>query len=102
MTLLSYCGLERSWQVRQEIQHFKLGSYFEDVQFTWSKTGPKGKARACQRLGLTCIFDDNPDIITECKQLGVYAYAINTPKCFHIAGHDSFAAAVKQFLVDEK
>ena len=44
LILLSYCGIERAEEITQALHDQDLMQYFDQVKFTWKKTGPQGKA----------------------------------------------------------
>ena len=101
LILLSYCGIERAEEITQALHDQDLMQYFDQVKFTWKKTGPQGKAVYCRDNHIRFLIDDSPDIVDECWDMGIYTYNINTRWHVHTAGHWHFWEAADQFLIDQ-
>jgi len=102
LILLSYCGVERSEEILQDLDDQDMLKYFDKIRFTWKKCGRQGKATYCRDNHIPFIFDDCKEIVEECSAMGVYPYRINTKRHTHTAGHCYFCQAVEQFLRDQK
>eukprot|EP00435_Cladocopium_sp_Y103_P057139 s1572_g19.t1 len=102
LILLSYCGVERSEEIMEVLQDQDVLQYFDKIRFTWSKCGRDGKAIYCRDNHIPVLFEDNLDIVEECKTMGVYTYNTNTKKYTHTAGHWYLWQAVEQFLMDHR
>ena len=102
LILLSYCGVERSEEILQDLDDQDMLKYFDKIRFTWKKCGRQGKATYCRDNHIPFIFDDCKEIVDECSAMGVYPYRINTQRHTHTAGHWYFCQAVEQFLRDQK
>ena len=63
LILLSYCGIERAEEITQARHDQDLMQYFDQVKFTWKKTGPQGKAVYCRDNHIRFLIDDSPDIV---------------------------------------
>ena len=101
LILLSYCGVERSEEILQDLDDQDMLKYFDKIRFTWKKCGRQGKATYCRDNHIPFIFDDCKEIVDECSAMGVYPYRINTKRYTHTAGHWWFSQAVEQFLRDQ-
>ena len=102
LILLSYSGQERAEKTLKELQKQDLLQFFEKVRFTWKKCGQEGKAAYCKENSIPYLFDDCPEIINECWEMGYsYTYALHTRHYKHTAGHWHFWQAANQFLLDQ-
>ena len=102
LILLSYSGKERAEETLKELQKQDLLQFFEKVRFAWKKCGQEGKAAYCKENSIPYLFDDCPEIINECWEMGYsYTYALHTRHYKHTAGHWHFWQAANQFLLDQ-
>ena len=101
---LSYCGLDRSFEVQQKYDGLLHEGLVDTISFTWSKTGYSGKVATLKNWGVDYLFDDSYEIVRECTADGVVCYWIGPPQNRR-AEYDSYpdlAAAVQKFLEDHE
>ena len=104
--ILSYVeSSKREKQVKQDAYDFLPKDLWEraKVHVTYSRTGAGGKMAWCKDFGVNIIFDDSPEIIQECYNSGLMAFAICTKWCKHgnlpqSMVFDTFAQAVECYF----
>ena len=100
--LLSFCGHVRKLEVQARLD--KLPFKFDQVAFTSSRTGAKGKAEWMIRNSVGHIFDDNNDICQEALSKGLSVYPVSPKRHWVFNGkraHPTLCGAVAAFLLDQ-
>ena len=93
--LLSFCGHVRKLEVQARLD--KLPFKFDQVAFTSSRTGAKGKAEWMMRNSVGHIFDDNNDICQEAfsKGLSVDDFPARSNRMGYASSSQKAQASVK-------
>ena len=76
--ILSYCFAKRQAEVRGHAEALPIWDKLAGCLFTTCKTGPKGKASLCKKVGIEALFDDNAAIMMECWEESVWPFPIKT------------------------
>ena len=107
--VLSWCYKNRAKEVQSACAKLEGPWKRLTCKTTEVRTGKGGKADLCNDWGIKYIFDDAPDICSECHTLGLEVYPIKTKYEKHgwslgkgVATYKSFAQAVKAFLEKHK
>ena len=104
--LLSYCFKNREREVREAVQSLKTEHdyEFDGLCFVRSPTGTGGKAEACTRLRLSCLFEDREDICRDALAKGISVFPVRSPINDHKWASESYVSfdwAVEAFLIKE-
>ena len=79
--ILSYGSAKREAETRGHAQGLPFWSRLGGALFTRAKTGLKGKAILCKKVGIEALFDDNAEIMRECWEQGVWPFPISSWHC---------------------
>jgi hypothetical protein len=106
VTILSYCGEERSTQCLQPAWKLKCNNKLARIEWCRVKTGVLGKAWLYKACGITTVFDDRQEICEESLAKGLEAFPICNFREYHYwfrqqtgrQPYRTFAVAVQDFL----